>query len=449
MSNLSTSRTLAPDMANTESSRLLQKFPHQEPRPIVERADGMYIHTKDGRRLMDATAGTTSFAVLGYNHPEVLDAMRSQMERFCHVDYNIWRNPLLEELAEALLSQAPLDLDRVYFSGNSGSEAIEAAMKLSYQVHFDSGNSAKTWFIARDQSFHGATLHGIAMSELPILEFYEEILPSNCARIAQHHPLYFRKPEESLDDYARRCAEELEAKILEIGPERVGAFVGETMLGSLVGDVPPAPNYWRYIREVCDRHDVHLILDEIYCGNGRSGKVYCCDWDEVTPDFLCIGKPVAAGYAPLSAVLTKSRFESIIADGQGRIQHGHTHQGHSLGAAAALAVQTIIHRPETLKRINVLGERMRGWMRHELGDHPYYRDVRGRGSLFSFEYDLPRKPEFSLQIAHVMEHEHEILVNAKWHRVSFTPPYIITDQEAERLIGGVIETFRALAKNWS
>ena len=433
---------------STRQSRLLQKFPNQLPRPLVDRAEGIYIQTEDGRRMMDATAGITSFAVLGYNHPDVLNAMREQMERFCHVDYNAWGNPKLEVLAELLLSQAPDGLDRVYFSGNSGSEAIEAAMKLSYQVHFDDGRPEKTWFISRDQSFHGATLHGVAMSELPILEFYDKILPVNRARIAQHHPLYFRQPDESIEDYAFRSAAELEAKILEIGPDRVGAFIGETMLGSLVGDVPPAPRYWEYIREICDRYKVHLILDEVYCGNGRSGKIYCCSWDNITPDFLCIGKPLAAGYAPLSAVLTQSKFEVIIANGQGRIQHGHTHQGHSLGVAAALAVQTIIHRPEILERINTLGERMRGWLCDELGDHPFYRDVRGRGLLFSFEYELPEKSKFSLQIAQVMERQHNILVNAKRHRVSFTPPYIITDNEAERLIGNTIKTFRDLAQSW-
>ena len=113
-----------------------------------------------------------------------------------------------------------------------------------------------------------------------------------------------------------RGAKDLEAKIMEIGPERVCAFVGETMLGSLVGDVPPAPNYWRYIREVCNRYGVHLILDEIYCGNGRTGRSYCCSWDEVIPDFICLGKPLGAGYVPLSAVA--SAAPCAIASGAAR-----------------------------------------------------------------------------------------------------------------------------------
>lgn len=412
------------------------------------RGDGIYLEYADGRRVMDATAGWTSYAVLGFNHPEVLEAMRRQMDRFCHVDYNVWHNPMLEDLAEVLLARAPEGLDRVYFPGNSGSEAMEAAMKLSFQVHFDAGRRKKTWYISRDQSFHGATLHGIAVSELPILEFYEQILPSRRARIAQHHPLYHRRKDESLDDYARRGAKELEAKILEIGPENVCAFLGETQLGSLVGDVPPAPNYWKYVREVCDRHDVHLILDEIYCGLGRSGRVYNCSWDGVVPDFVCVGKNLAAGYAPLSAIVTKSAFEGIIARGQGRVQHGHTHQGHSLGVAAALAVQRIVQTDEMLGHIADTGEFMRNTLQAELGGHPFFRDLRGRGLLFSLEYDCADKPTFGRALGEIMDREHGILINAKWHRVSFTLAYVIERTEVEKLLACFISVFRKTAATW-
>lgn len=398
--------------------------------------------------MLDTTAGVTSCAVLGYSHPDVLDAMRRQMERFCHVDYNVWHNPMLEELAEVLLSRAPAGLDRVYFPGNSGSEAVEAAMKLSYQAHFDTGNTHRTWFISRDQSFHGATLHGITVSKLSILDFYGQILPQHRARISQHHPLYFQKPDETSDDYARRCAQELEDKILEIGPDKVCSFISETQLGSIVGDVPPALNYWRYVREVCDRYGVHLILDEIYCGLGRSGRVYNCEWDGVTPDFVCVGKNLGAGYAPLSAVITKARFGDIISAGQGRIQHGHTHQGHSLAVAAALAVQRIVQTDEMLKHIIDTGEYMRSRLRAELGEHPFLRDIRGRGLLFSLEYDCPNKPQFGLKIGQIMDCEHNIYINAKWHRVSFTPPYILSRIEADLILEKFISTFLRVAAEW-
>jgi adenosylmethionine-8-amino-7-oxononanoate aminotransferase len=429
-------------------SHILEKFPNQPAPPYVSRAEGAYIFTEDGRKLLDVTAGSCSHAILGFTHPEVLSAMEAQMKRFTHMDYNSWRTHELDELSELLLSQAPEGLDKVYFAGCSGSESVEAAIKLSYQSHYDAGNPEKTWLISRQQGFHGSTLQSLAVSEKDIFEFFNPLLPVNRARIPQHHPLREMRPGESLDDYARRSAKDLEDKILEIGADKVCAFIGETIMGGLVGDVPPAPGYWKYVREVCDRHDVHLILDEVYCGLGRSGKIYCCSWDDVTPDFLCLGKTLAAGYVPLNAVLTKSRFLDIIAAGQGRVQIGHTFQGFSLGVAAALAVQKVVHRPETLDHINALGTRMRQRLDAGLGNHPYFREIRGRGSLFSLEYECPRMPKFGETLFQTLENKHDILISAKWHRISFSPPYILKFDEADRVVDAVIRVFKETADGW-
>jgi len=426
----------------------LRKFPNQPDRPVVEKAEGVHLHLADGRKILDATAGWCSQHVLGFSHPEVLEAMYKQMERFCHVDYNNWRNPMLDELAELLLSQAPVGLDKVYFAGTSGSEATEAAMKLSYQVHFNQGKPDKTFFISRDQSYHGATLQSIAVSELDILSFYDPLMPPDRARIPVHYPLRCREEGESLDEYAKRGAKDLEDKILEIGPERVGAFIGETMLGSLLGDVPPAPGYWKYIREVCDRYDVHLILDEVYCGLGRSGEIYCCTYDDITPDLVCVGKALGAGFAPLSAVITRQEYEDVIKNGQGRINHGHTYQGYSLGCAAGLAVQRVVHRPETLAHINALGERMRSRLVEALGSHPFFREVRGRGSIFSYEYLSPDNQALGAALYKMLEEEYSILVSAKWHRVSFSVPFILSFEDADRIIDAVVDAFKRVAARW-
>lgn len=410
--------------------------------------EGANVHCADGRVLLDATAGWCSQHVMGYSHPIVLDAMREQMSKFCHVDYNAWRNPMLEELAELLLQHAPQGIDKVYFSGNSGSEATEAAMKLSYQTHYNEGKPGKKWFISREQGYHGATLQSMAVSQIDILEFYEPIKPPFCALIPPHYPHRCMKEGETLEEYARRGARDLENKILELGPENVCAFIGETMLGSLVGDVPPAPGYWKLIREVCDRYDVHLILDEVYCGLGRSSKVYCCDWDDISPDFICVGKALGAGYGPLSAVLTRSRVEDVIKAGQGRINHGHTHQGYSLAAAAALAIQKIVQTDEMLAHIALIGERIRGHLKSELSQHPFFREVRGRGSLFSFEYECPDLPKFSSEIQQTLDRDHRVLVSAKWHRMSYSPPFILTTAEMDRIAEASVSAFKSVAKRW-
>jgi len=429
-------------------SNVFRVFPNDGIPPFVDRAEGLYIHTQDGRKLLDTTAGSTSFSVLGWSHPQVLDAMREQMTRFTHMDYKVWSDQNVEDLATLLVSKAEHGLNRVYFAGNSGAEACEAAMKMSFQVHFDLGKKEKTWFISREQSYHGSTLDALAMGERPNLAFYNPLLPRNRAKVSQHHPLHMMHAGETLDDYAKRSAKELEDKILQIGPEKVCAFVGETIMGGLVGDVPPAPNYWKYIREVCDKYDVHLILDEVYCGTGSSGKVYCCDWDGITPDFIFMGKTMAAGYAPISAVITSDKILDVIKGYQGRLQHTTTHQAYSLGVAASLAVQKITHDDAMLDHIYQTGKYFRKVLRDELGQHPFFYDVRGRGLRFSIEYKCDRQPEFGMALQQEMEQEHNILINGKWHRVCFTPAFIISREQADLVLDKFVSSFKKIAKDW-
>ena len=432
----------------SEMSHVLNKFPNTPPNPFVDKAEGVYIYTEDDRKILDATAGWCSQMVLGYNQPEVLDAMRRQMEKFCHMDHNIWRHREMEELAELLLSRAPKGLNKVYFAGNSGSESVEAALKISYQVHFDKGNKDKTWIISRDQSYHGATLQSIAVSERDILDFYEPLLPERKVRIPQHYPLRMMRPGESLDEYARRSADDLEDKILELGADNVACFLGETVMGQLQGDVTPAPKYWKYIREICDRYDVHLILDEVYCGLGRSGKVYCCEWDGIVPDFVCFGKTLGAGYAPLSVVITRDEMEETMARGQGRIQHGHTHQGYSLGVAAALAVQKIVQTDSQLEHIHSMGEYLRSNLGHELRQHPFFRDLRGRGLMVSMEYNCADNPKFGQEVFEAVRDKHNILISSKWHRISVSPPFILTHSQADEVVGAIVDEFKQTAERF-
>ena len=429
-----------------KDSNVFRVFPNDPVPPFVDRAEGLYIHTQDGRRILDASGGGTSYAILGWGHPEVNAAVERQLRRFGHMDYKIWSDENTEALASLLVSRAQHGLDLVYFSGNSGAEACEAAMKMSYQVHYDLGRREKRWFISREQSYHGSTSDALVLGERPNLEFYRPMLSPYRAHIPMHHPLYLQRPDESLDDYARRSAKQLEDKILEIGPEKVCGFVGETIMGGLVGDVPPAPNYWKYIRAVCDKYDVHLILDEVYCGTGSTGKVYCCDYDEVRPDFILLAKTLAAGYGAISAVVTSRAIEDVIRRVQGRLQHTTTHQAHSLSVAAALAVQKIVHNDDFLRHVNELGQHMRNTLTAELGNLPLYRDVRGRGLRFSFEYKVDKPNEFGTELANRVLAKYNILINAKWHRICFTPGLILTRQQADEILGACIGEIRDMVK---
>lgn len=417
--------------------------------PSVAKAEGNYIYTKDGRKILDTTAGGTCHAIVGWGQPTVISAITEQLSCFSHMDYKIWRDDNVEQLAALLVSRAEHKLDKVYFCGNSGAEACEAAMKMSYQVHQDLGKKDKKWFISHTESYHGATSDALALGQRPNLEFYRPMLSPYRALIPMHHPYKLREKHESLDEYARRSAKNLESKILEIGPEKVCAYLGETIMGGLIGDVPPAPNYWRYVREVCNKYDVHLILDEVYCGTGSTGKIYCCDWDGITPDFIFIGKTLAAGYGAVSAVITSSQVEDVIARYQGRLQHTTTFQAHSLGIAAALAVQKIVHDDNFLEHVRNIGDFMRTTLEKELSGHDFFVNVRGRGLRFSLEYACPRQNEFGMALAGRLLEKHNIYTSIKWHRANFTPSLTITRCQAEQVLDAFVKEFSGLAETWT
>ena len=288
-------------------TNILKKFPNDPLPPTVAKADGPYIYLKDGTKYLDATSGWTSYATLGFSHPKIIEAIKKQMSKFTHVDYNIWNNPMIEDLANKIINYSTNGLDQIYFGGTSGSDSVEAAMKLSYQIHHDSGKKNKKNYIARIESFSGATLQGMSVSDLPPLKIFDPLMPSNVVRVSQHNPytdcLYNSKTRscecgkdstkcmgllknESIEEYIDRNIKEIEEAILNIGPDNLCAFVGETQLGSLIGDIPAAKGYWEKIGQLAKKYNFHIILDEVYCGMGRSGKLFSYSWDNFSPDFV-------------------------------------------------------------------------------------------------------------------------------------------------------------------
>ena len=212
-------------------------------------------------------------------------------------------------------------------------------MKMSYQYHYSIGLKEKKWFISRKQSYHGSGTDAISLGDRPNLMIYKNFYPKFRAKVSDHNKYKNKLRFESDLEYENRSIDELEKKIIKIGPEKISGFVGETIMGGLVGDVPPTQNYWKKIRKMCDKYSIHLILDEVWCGTGTSGKIYCIDWDKVTPDFIFMGKTLAAGYVPVSGFVTNSRISDKIISKMGSIQFSTTHQGHSLATSAAIEVQ--------------------------------------------------------------------------------------------------------------
>ena len=241
------------------SDPLFRVFTSNTNLPLVEKAEGNYIYS-EGKRLLDLTGGGTSYAILGWSNEEVNSAIRGQLAKFSHMDYKIWDDPNTLKLAKLVMGSSLSSLKKFYFAGNSGAEACEAAMKMSRQAHLSKGQTQKKWFISRKQSYHGSTADALALGDRPNLEIFRDMLSPYRKHVEMHHFKKLALVGESEEAYADRCARELKETIIAIGPENVAGFVGETIMGGLVGDVPPVGNYWKKIKEVCNEYDVHLHL---------------------------------------------------------------------------------------------------------------------------------------------------------------------------------------------
>jgi adenosylmethionine-8-amino-7-oxononanoate aminotransferase len=426
-------------MSTHSADPLFRVFTSNTNLPLVEKAEGNYIYS-EGKRFLDLTGGGTSYAILGWNNEEVNSAIKSQLVKYTHMDYKIWDDPNTLELAKLVLGTGLASLKKFYFAGNSGAEACEAAMKMSRQAHLSKGQTQKKWFISRKQSYHGSTADALALGDRPNLEIFRDMLSPYRKHVEMHHFKKLALVGESEEAYADRCARELEETVVAIGPENVAGFVGETIMGGLVGDVPPVGNYWKKIKEVCNKYDVHLILDEVYCGTGTSGKYFCFEYDSIEPDFVFIGKTLAAGYGALSAVITTDSIYGAIANSpEARLQHTTTHQAHSLSVSAAIAVQGIVRTSGFVESVNEKGKIFREGFLKELQNNEHIVDIRGRGLRFSVEHSIPahRQIKFGQFFETLMRKKHSILVNAKWHRICFTPPITLTYSEIDESVSKI------------
>src|SRR5262249_36048768 len=252
--------------------------------PMAIRGEGAYVIDSAGRRYLDACGGA-AVSCLGHNHPAVIPAVTDQLERLAFAYTGFFTSEPAEALAELLIATAPSGLSKVFFTCG-GSEACEAALKLARQYYLEVGEKQRHRFIARLQSYHGNTLGALGVGGNLLRRGAYEPLLAPAHLIAPCYEYRGRREEESSDAYGRRVADELEAMILKLGPETVAGFIAEPVVGATLGAVQAVPGYFKRIREICDRYGVLLILDEVMCGMGRTGRRYACESDGVAPDLL-------------------------------------------------------------------------------------------------------------------------------------------------------------------
>jgi len=351
--------------------------------PIAAGGDGVYIIDKEGNRYLDACGGA-AVSCLGHSHARVIDAIKQQLDRVAFAHTSFFTSEPSEELADFLVQRAPKGIEHVYFV-SGGSEAIEAALKMARQYFVESGESQRSKFIARRQSYHGNTLGALAVSGNQWRRKQFEPILIDVEHISPCYQYRDQKDGESELDYGLRVANELDEKIQEMGAENVIAFVAEPIVGATSGVLVPVPGYFKRIREICDHHGILLILDEVMCGMGRTGSLFACEQEGVRPDIVTVAKGLAAGYQPIGATLCSAEIYNRFRDGSGLFQHGHTYIGHATACAAALAVQQTIEDDGLLDNINTMGEALDQSLRQRFGDHPFVGDIRGRGLFRGLE----------------------------------------------------------------
>ncbi|MCF3595397.1 aspartate aminotransferase family protein [Rhodobacteraceae bacterium LMO-12] len=354
------------------------------PPPKAVAGDGCYLIDAAGKRYFDGSGGA-AVSCLGHSDEGVREAVKAQLDQLAFAHTGFFTSEPAEQLAGMLAERAPEGLDRVYFV-SGGSEAVEAALKLARQYYLEIGEPKRHRIIARKQSYHGNTLGALAAGGnewrrepfAPLL--IETSLVSPCFE-------YRGKAEgESAEAYGLRVANELETEILRLGPENVMCFIAETVGGATAGAITPVPGYFKRIREICDQYGVLLILDEVMCGIGRTGSLFACEQEAISPDIVTIAKGLGAGYQPIGAMMCQGRIYDAISGGTGFFQHGHTYLGHASAAAAGVAVLTAIEERNLLANVRDKGEKLQAALEARLGQHPHVGDVRGRGLFRAVEF---------------------------------------------------------------
>ena len=351
--------------------------------PVAVSGRGVTITDAGGRDYIDASGGA-AVSCLGHGHPDVLRAMHAQLDKLAYAHTSFFTTEVAEELAATLVADAPDGISHVYFV-SGGSEAIEAAMKMARQYCVERGEPQRRHFIARKQSYHGNTLGALAIGGNAWRRREFEPLLIETHHVSACFDYHGRNADEAPEAYGARLAAELEAEIARLGADTVIAFVAETVGGATSGAITPVPGYFRRIREICDRHGILLILDEVMCGMGRTGTLHACEQEGIAPDLMTIAKGLGGGYQPIGAVLLGKHIYDAFANGSGFFQHGHTYMAHPMACAAGLAVQETIRRDNLLANVQSMGALLQRRLGERFGNHPHVGDIRGRGLFQAVE----------------------------------------------------------------
>lgn len=417
--------------------------------PVVAAGEGNYLIDADGKRYLDACGGA-AVSCLGHSQPAVFAAIADQLAHIAYAHTGSFTNAPAENLARMLIERAPAGFGegRAMILG-SGSEAMEAALKLARQYHVERGEPARARIIGRDMAYHGNTLGALAVGghagrRRPYAPLLMEI-----TRIPACYPYRLQEEGESDEAFGRRSADHLEDEILRLGAETVAAFVCEPVSGATLGTVPPAPGYFKRIRDICDKYGVLFIADEVMCGVGRTGSFYALEQEDVSADIVTVAKGLGAGFMPLAATLASAKVIGAIVAGSGNLWNGHTYMSHAVACAGAVAVIETIDREDLLAHVRRQGAALGGRLKLAFGQHPHIGDVRGRGLFWTIEIVADRQskkpfPAAANLAARIKSQAQDagLLVypsagcvdGVNGDHVLLAPPYTVSDGELDSIV---------------
>jgi adenosylmethionine-8-amino-7-oxononanoate aminotransferase len=363
-----------------ESHVFYRKLTRQYPR--IVRGDGCYLYDDQGRRFLDGSGGAYVVNV-GHGVSEIADAMACQARTLAYVTGTAFTHDAVEELAAEIARLSPGDLELVYPLA-SGSEAVEAGLKLARQYWVESGRPQKHKVLAFAPSYHGNTLLALSASSREHYKAYYREWLVQIVRVPAPYP--YRCECHGQAPLCPACnGEAIEAAILREGPESIAALIAEPVGGSSTGASVPPSDYWPLVRAICDRHQILLVADEVLTGAGRTGTWSALEPYGIVPDIMILGKGIAGGYAPLSAVVAPRRIVDVLARGSGSFLHAQTFSHHATLCAAGIATIKYLRRHGLIERCAAMGPVLHLRLQ-ELRELPWVGDVRGRGLLAGIEF---------------------------------------------------------------
>lgn len=414
--------------------------------PVIDFGKGVYLFDKTGKKYLDASSGAVT-ANIGHGVPEIIEAMLEQAKKVSFVYRSQFTSESAEKLASKIAESTIGDLNWSFFV-NSGSEATETALKIALQYWQEKNMKTKTKVLSRWVSYHGITLGALSMSGHPgrrarftsLLEDFPVIHPPYCYRCP------FGK---TVPECGYLCAKELETAISRVGSDQIAAFIAEPVIGAAGGAISPPAEYYRIIKNICERNDILFIADEVMTGFGRTGRMLACEHWDVIPDIVALGKGMGAGYAPIAATLVSDHIMKPILEGSKLIMSGHTLSANPQSCAVSLAVLEYLEKHQIIENVEAKGIYLQKKLRKLKKRFSFIGDVRGKGLLLGVEFDqgkedrLPfvRELQVTKSIIKIAQHNGLLIYPAGagidgvvGDAIIIAPPLTITKREIDELV---------------